>query len=122
MASKPWAWLAALAVLVAGITNAHAHVHLCFDGHEPPTAVYLSDGADHVHDLEDTACSGDVDVDLQNQVLAKTVKHDLLAIEPLIVWMLAFEPHAASPLPVSAQARPVPAPPYTRPPLRAPPR
>jgi hypothetical protein len=123
MASKRWAWVAALAVLVAGITNAHAHVHLCFDGHDPPAAVYLADGSDHDHGLdEDIACSGDIDVDLQNQVLAKTVKHDLLAIEPLIVWALAFEPDAASPLPVSAQARPAPAPPYTQPPPRAPPR
>jgi hypothetical protein len=97
MASKRWAWVAALAVLVAGITNAHAHVHLCFDGHDPPAAVYLADGSDHDHGLdEDIACSGDIDVDLQNQVLAKTVKHDLLAIEPLIVWALAFEPDAAS--------------------------
>jgi hypothetical protein len=123
MASKHWAWVAALAVLVAGITNAHAHVHLCFDGHDPPAAVYLAEAADHDHSLdEDVACSGDVDIDLQNQALAKTVKHDLLAIEPLIAWTLAFEPHAACPLPVSARARPVPAPPYTHPPLRAPPR
>jgi hypothetical protein len=122
MASKHWGWVAAVAVLVAGITNAHAHVHLCFDGHEPPAAVYLADAADHVHDIDDTACKGDVDVDLQSKALAKTVKHDLLAIEAVAVWTLAFESAAANPLPVTARACARPAPLYTHPPPRAPPR
>jgi hypothetical protein len=107
---------------VAGITNAPAHVHLCFDGHDPPAAVHLTGGSDHDHSLdEDANCSGDVDVDLENQALAKTVKHDLLAIASAIVWTLAFEGDASNPLPVIAQPRPIPPPLYTHPPLRAPP-
>ena len=43
MTSKRWAWIAAAAVLFAGLTNAHAHVHFCFDGQEPPTAIHLAD-------------------------------------------------------------------------------
>lgn len=35
---------AAAALLFTGLTNAHAHVHLCFDGSEPPATVHWSLG------------------------------------------------------------------------------
>jgi hypothetical protein len=124
MPKKHWAWVAAVGVLVAGITNAHAHIHLCFDGHEPPAALHLAGDDDHDrgHDLDDPDCSGDVDVDLQNQAVAKTVKHDSFAIDPPVLRTLAFEDVSASPLPVTGQLPPRPPPLYTHPPLRAPPR
>ncbi len=113
-----------LAVLAAGITNAHGHVHLCFDGEKPPAAVYLAASSDD-HDLHEpgsTTCSGDVDVDLQTQSLAKTVKHDLSAIEAPVVWTLAVQGPTASVLPTFAPAPPSRVPLYSHPPLRAPPR
>ena len=50
MTSKRWSWLAGFALLFAGITNAHSHVHYCFDGQEPPAAVHLIESADHHHE------------------------------------------------------------------------
>ena len=83
MVSKRWTWLAALAVLFAGLTNAHSHVHYCFDGQEPPASVHLVDGTDHDHELpghSDGAEHDDLDLDVPNQALAKAVKYDLPAI------------------------------------------
>jgi hypothetical protein len=83
MLSKRWSWLAAVAVLVAGVTNAHSHVHYCFDGSEPPAAVHLADAIDHHHavpgdageaPLGDGIEHDDLDLDLPNQAIAKAVK------------------------------------------------
>ena len=77
MVSKRWTWLAALAVLFAGLTNAHSHVHYCFDGQEPPASVHLVDGTDHDHEMpghSDGAEHDDLDLDVPNQALAKAVQ------------------------------------------------
>ena len=124
MVSKRWTWLAAVAVLFAGLTNAHSHVHYCFDGQEPPGAVHLADGTDHDHELPGHSGSSehdDLDVDLANQALAKAVKYDLPAITPH-VWTTAFEvvPRGALAdtvvVPSTLSLR------YAHPQLRAPPR
>lgn len=123
MTSKRWAWITAIAVLVAGITNAHAHVHLCFDGQEAPAAVHLTDDAGHVQEHAADSQHEDVDVDLQDQAaVAKSVKHDLAVIEALVAWTLVVEPQPPSTLPATADTPPRPAPLYSHPPLRAPPR
>jgi hypothetical protein len=125
MISRRWVWVAAVAVLLAGITNAHAHVHLCFDGQEPPTAVHLydfNDDGDHLQDHGVAPHHEDVDVNLQSQALAKTVKYDLTAIEAVVAWTFVFERQAPSVLPARADTPPRPAPLYSHPPLRAPPR
>ena len=123
MISRRWAWVAAVAVLLAGINNAHAHVHLCFDGQEQPAAVHLFDDGDvHLQDGGLTPHHEDIDVNLQTQALAKTVKYDLTAIEAVVVWTLLFERQSPSVLPARADTPPRPAPHYSHPPLRAPPR
>ena len=123
MASKRWAWITAIAVLVAGISNAHAHVHLCFDGQEPPAAVHLVDDTGHLNEHAADSHHDDVDVDLQSQAtLAKNAKHDLVAIDAAVAWTLAFEAHTANRLPTFAPAPPFPAPLYSHPSPRAPPR
>jgi hypothetical protein len=121
MVSKRWAWVAAVAVLLAGINNAQAHVHLCFDGQEAPAAVHLFDDEAHLDDGL-APHHKDVDVKLQDQALAKTVKHDLAAIEAIVVWTSTFERQPSSILRASANTPPRPAPLYSHPPLRAPPR
>jgi hypothetical protein len=134
MVSKRWSWLAALAVLFAGVTNAHSHVHFCFDGQEPPAAVHLVDVTDHHHDApghthgaehrgggQDDTDHDDLDLDLPNQALAKAVKHDLTAIDAL-AWTLPIEAAPRSALADSVDTPPAPRPRYALPPLRAPPR
>ncbi len=124
MVSKRWTWLAALAVLFAGLTNAHSHVHYCFDGQEPPAAVHLVDSTDHEHELpghhEDGTDHDDLDLDVPNQALSKAVKHDLPAIT-VHVWTMPFETLPRSALAASVDLRPAPNPRYVHPQLRAPP-
>ncbi len=124
MVSKRWTWLAAVAVLFAGLTNAHSHVHYCFDGQEPPAAVHLADGAHHEHELPGNSGGtehDDRDVDLPNQALAKAVKYDLAAITPH-VWTAAFEPIPRGALVDTVDVAKAPDPRYVHPQLRAPPR
>ena len=124
MVSKRWSWLAALAVLFAGLTNAHSHVHYCFDGQEPPASVHLVDGTDHDHEMpghSDGAEHDDLDLDVPNQALAKACKYDLPAIATH-VWSMSIESRPSGPLADCADVPPAPDPPYARPQLRAPPR
>ena len=151
MISRRWAWLASFAILFAGVTNAHAHVHLCFDGQEPPASVHLSDKSghhdgvrevDHVNDHGHTEGHGhhgdvtdhgggthhgddadhdDVDLDLANPALAKTVKHDVASIAPAWLKGTPIAP-ATSEAPSFALERPSASTrTYLHPPLRAPP-
>jgi hypothetical protein len=126
MVSKRWTWLAALSLLFAGLTNAHSHVHYCFDGQEPPAAVHLTDSTDHHHELpgqHDDAGSehDDLDLDVPNQALAKVVKHDLPAIDGA-VWTMPVASLQSSAFAVQVDTAPHPNPRYALPQLRAPPR
>jgi hypothetical protein len=130
MVSKRWTWLAALGLLFAGLTNAHSHIHYCFDGQEPPAAVHLTDSTDHHHELpghhddaaeHDGAEHDDLDLDVPNQALAKVVKHDLPAIDGL-AFTFPGEALRRSALAVSVDTPPHPNPRYSLPQLRAPPR
>ena len=124
MVSKRWTWLAALAVLFAGLTNAHSHVHYCFDGQEPPASVHLVDATDHDHELpghSDGAKHDDLDLDVPNQAVAKAVKHDLPA-NVAVAWATAIDALPASALAESIDVPAAPNPRYALPQLRAPPR
>lgn len=125
MVSRRWSWLVGLAVLFAGLTNAHSHVHYCFDGQEPPAAVHLVDGTDHEHEIpghhDDGGEHDDLDLDVPNQALAKSCKHDLPAIVAL-AWAAPLESLPGGALAVGVDIPPAPDPHYTLPPSRAPPR
>jgi hypothetical protein len=112
-------------VLFAGLTNAHSHVHYCFDGQEPPASVHLVDSTDHEHELpghhDDGAEHDDLDLDVPNQALAKAVKHDLAAID-LVAWTLPIESLPGGALAQGVDVPPAPSPRYALPQLRAPPR
>jgi hypothetical protein len=126
MVSKHWTWLTALAVSFAGLTNAHSHVHYCFDGQEPPAAVHLVDSTDHEHEVpghhSDDADHDDLDLDIPNQALAKACKHDSPALAAVLAWTMTFESLPRDALAESVDLPPAPDPPYARPQLRAPPR
>jgi hypothetical protein len=133
MASRRWAWISAVAVLFAGITNAHAHVHLCFDGQEPPASVHLSGTSGH-HDgvrpadqidgfghYAGDADHDDVDLDLANPALAKTVKHDVTALAPAWFNGAPIAPSTSEIVPFALDRPIASARTYLHPPLRAPP-
>ena len=125
MVSKRWTWLAGFALLFAGLTNAHSHVHYCFDGSEPPAAVHLADSSAHHHEAPGPSDDGiehdDLDVDVPNQALAKAVKYDLPAI-PVLAWTMPLEALPGSTLADRVDTPPHPNPRYALPQLRAPPR
>jgi hypothetical protein len=113
--------LAALAVLFASITNAHAHVHLCFDGQEAPASVHTGHDGGQAHHGDEQGNHDDVDVDLRGDGVAKSFKPDLPAITPSIVFVLPAVVDVAEPLTLEPGTRRGPDPPHTRPLLRAPP-
>jgi hypothetical protein len=122
MASKRWACVVAVAVLFAGVTNAHAHVHLCFDGSEPPASVHLVDASNHLDDhFKHDGDHDDLDLDVPNQALAKSVKYDLLALPPLSGWVHAVDAQRTYASIRQVEIAPWPPPLYSRPQLRAPP-
>ena len=102
-----------------------ASVHYCFDGQEPPAAVHLSDSADHHHETlghrDDGTKHDDLDVDVQDQVLAKVVKYDLSWI-PTLSWSTTFDAVPGETLDAYVDIPPHPSPRYVLPRLRAPPR
>jgi len=125
MGSKRWTWLAGFAVLFAAFTNAHSHVHYCFDGQESPAAMHLADSTDHDHELpghdEDGAEHDDLDLDVPNKALAKAVKHDLPAM-PVLAWTMTLDALPGGTLADTVDSSPHPNPRYALPQLRAPPR
>lgn len=125
-ASRPhrsiWIWLVLAAVLIGRLEG--AHLHLCFDGNEPPAAVHMADGADHddAHHLDTQHVDQDVDM-----FGATLVKKMLEGVDAPLVFAAAL----LFILPVVTQSveRPAPLthPPFRRifafdPPPRGPPR
>ena len=117
-------WIALISLAVMAMPVSGAHLHLCFDGSEPPASFHpVEDGSAH----EDEAASGahnDKDVSLQGVALAK--KQDrafdlptaltvaaLIIRVPVTVPVPAFDADVATPIPPRV-ARILP-------PLRAPP-
>ena len=125
MVSKRWTWLAGFALVFAGFTNAHSHVHYCFDGSEPPAAVHIADNTAHHHEApghsDDGTDHDDLDVDVPNQALAKAVKYDLPAM-PVVAWTINVDALPGATLADSVDTPPQPNPRYALPQLRAPPR
>ena len=115
--------LAITAVLFAGLTNAHAHVHLCLDGQEPPASVHVVDNSNHLHEhFGSTQGHDDLDLDVPNEALAKTLKYDSPAIIATAIWTPVVAT-ATLPPPVARSAPdPKPPPYFSRPPPRGPPR
>jgi hypothetical protein len=112
---------AALAVLFASITNAHAHVHLCFDGKEPPAAVHMDHDGGHAHHGDEQGSHDDVDVDLRDDGVAKSFKPDVPVGAPAVFFVLPAVVDVHAP-PIAEHRTPGgPDPPHIRPPLRAPP-
>jgi hypothetical protein len=117
-------WIALISLAVMAMPVSGAHLHLCFDGGEPPATFHaVEDGSVH-NDHGDSGAHNDKDVSLQGVALAK--KQDraldlpvvltvaaLVLRMPVTVPVPAFDTDVATPIPLRA-ARVLP-------PLRAPP-
>jgi hypothetical protein len=117
-------WIALISLAVLAMPVSGAHLHLCFDGGEPPATFHpIEDGS--AHDGPDaTGTHNDKDVSLQDAALAKKQDRaqDLptaLAVAALVLRMPVAAPapaidlNVATPIPLRV-ARVLP-------PLRAPP-
>ena len=124
MLGQRWpAVLAISAVLFAGLTNAHAHVHLCLDGQEPPASVHVVDSSNHLNEhFGSTHGHDDLDLDVPNEALAKTLKYDSPAIVAPTVWTPVVATPRLGPRGRRRAPDPKPPPYFSRPPPRGPPR
>ena len=119
---RSWFWLILIAFLATRFVD--AHVHLCLDGQEPPSAVHVNDGSVHNDEHHEGSEHADRDVDVFGAVLLKKVADPFDALIPaLLLGLLLFllSPHGVT-LP-RATAAPVPLRSLflLKPPLRGPP-
>jgi hypothetical protein len=118
-------WIVLLTLLAFVFARlAGAHLHLCFDGSEPPLSVHMADSGEIGHHAGATQTHEDVDVDPIDDVVAKSaVKIDptllafLLAGVALLLTLDRAVPRTSRKIPA-----PYTPPRYIRPLLRAPPR
>jgi hypothetical protein len=98
--SHPWL-LTLLCVALLMVRVGGAHLHLCFDGGEPPASVHLFDNDQHHADDGLSAVHHDQDVSLIGDVIAKFSKlhADLpvLVIATLLFWALLRVPREPAP-------------------------
>lgn len=117
-----WLLIVLLAVLVTRLGG--VHLHLCFDGQEPPATLHASDGGEH-HDAHHLGEQhSDKDVDLLGVVLLKKSPGSLelpILLAACIVLLL-LSPASRGQWPRNAFYRAFPQPFRLRPPLRGPPR
>lgn len=117
-------WLLALlcAVLLLGRLGGF-HVHLCFDGMEPPSSVHLFDSGVHHAEPGMETSHADVDVAIAGDLTSRNKIEWSLALALLVVILLPGRRRRAHGFAVAFASCVLPAlPPFLRPPLRGPPQ
>jgi len=115
-------WTVVLAVFTVRASD--THLHLCFDGQEPPTTVHFADASVHHDDAHDGEEHADKDFDPFVGLLLKISGTDSdAAPAPCVAVLVILIPPASDSVPVASDSRaPAIDPPfYLRPPLRGPP-
>ena len=115
--------LVCVAILVTRLSG--AHLHLCFDGSEPPESVQLTAVASDGSPDEARKPRHDLDVNLIGEALAKKLDSSLELPMLLAAAILLFRVQAVVALVIARHrtAPLIPIPAFRlRPPLRAPPR
>lgn len=119
---RRWFWLVLIAFLATRLVD--VHLHLCFDGQEPPSAVHMADGSHHDDAHHVDTEHADRDVQMFDAVLLKKLADPSDTLFPLFAaaLLLALLPPRAPRIPPGAD------PPVVlrsllllRPPLRGPP-
>jgi hypothetical protein len=122
---KPRSWIVALGALLLVARLGSDHVHLCFDGSEPPATVHGIDsgihheeGAGHDDGIEHV--DGEVQLPGFTAGKAKSAQADSGFVAPTLWRLVAIRPAAA--VRVAEPALPEPTTrPFLRPPTRGPP-
>lgn len=119
-ATKSFVWIVAIAML--GVRLGGIHMHLCFDGQEPPASLHVEHehGHDDYHHSEGT--HQDQDVDLLAQVFFKKADLGELALPNSAFEAIALLPigHPLGPERLTT-IQPTGPPHFVLPPLRGPP-
>ena len=116
-------WAVVVAVLAMRLSD--THLHLCFDGQEPPTSVHFADSSVHHDDNHhEGSCQADKDI---NPFVGTLVKSDddgqsvlTLAVRTLLTLDLIPRTHGIPPFDRHSLLPSHP-PLHLRPPLRGPP-
>lgn len=101
-----------------------SHLHLCFDGHEPPASFHLFDEEPHHEKSGIGSSHQDADIGLLVDMILKSLRWDsnlpLFLLAAVLLWPLLLRPQTFRP----ALSEPAPSPSvvFLRPPLRGPPR
>jgi hypothetical protein len=113
--------LALLAFAFGRLTG--AHLHLCFDGSEPPLTLHTADSAHVDHHAGDSHHHDDLDVEPIGDLLAKSAQLVMLAVFAAAILLLALlaPPWRLATVDRESLRPPHPPPRFLRPPLRAPP-
>ncbi len=108
-----------------------AHLHVCLDGSEAPSAMHFADSGLHHTEAEPNGHAGghdedahhdDVEVNLASDLIAKLSSLDLPVIAGLLFVVLALLPWVRTPAPPTpVDTRISRSPLHLRPPLRGPP-
>lgn len=129
MSRSRWpAVLTTLTVLFAGLSDVHAHAHLCFDGQQAPISLHGHEHGGHEHGghgqhgCEQVGEHDDVDVDVESQAVLKSLDHDLAALPASPIGWLAPAGRALTAPTVCRGIEARGPPPHALPPPRAPPR
>lgn len=115
----------ALVLTVFTVRASDTHLHLCFDGQEPPTSVHFADASVHDDDHHPTDDShADQDLDPFVGMLLKSAGTDPdVALPVSVIALVLLLPLPRDAVLVPSEPEPVAADPpfYLRPPLRGPP-
>jgi hypothetical protein len=113
-------WIVLLTVLA--VRAGDTHMHLCFDGQEPPITIHSADASVHNDEDHDGKGHSDQDVEPFVAVSAKCHHHDGDAAPPIHVAASVFVPPSdGQTAPATDPALPTDPPFHLRPPPRGPP-
>jgi hypothetical protein len=119
---RPFVVLLALLAFAFGRLTG-AHLHLCFDGSEPPLTLHTADSAHVDHHAGDSSHHEDMDVEPLGDLLAKSAQLVMLAVLAAAILLLALLAPPWRLVTMDRESLRIPRPPprFLRPPLRAPP-
>lgn len=115
-------WVVALAVLTVRVSD--THLHLCFDGQEPPTTLHFADASVHNDEDHEGETHADRDFDPFVGLLLKSGNSDPdVALPVSLVALVVLLPPVSDTVPAASDAPPSTLDPpfFLRPPLRGPP-
>lgn len=96
---KPTSWIWLLCIVLLAVRIGGAHLHLCFDGMEPPLAVHA--GEPMGHDAHHDEQHSDADLNLLDNGIAKTFAQANIAPALIAALIVLFVRLTSTGTPIS---------------------